>query len=172
MHDSMLERENPCPELGVTRTYSRFTLLDKIEPSIAFEDLRSFTNSLVLCCFTLNETGPHYNLPAIRSLLEAATGLTVDAAEMQAIGARAYALLRLLSARAGHTREIDGLPARFSEPLPRGASAGHPISAKDMKTAIAAYYKARGYGRSGPTAKTLRALKLDDCTERVRRGGA
>ncbi len=172
MHDTMLERDNPCPELGVTQTYSRFTLLDKIEPSIAFENLRSFTNSLVLCCFTMSETGSRYNVPAIRSLLEAATGLKVDAAEMQAIGARAYALLRLLSARAGHTREIDGLPSRFAEPLPHGASADHPIPAKDMKAAVAAYYRARGYTRLGPTVKTLRALGLDDCTEWVQRGAA
>ena len=172
MHDSMLERENPCPELGVTQTYSRFTLLDKVEPSIVFENLRSFTNSLVLCCFTLSETGPGYNLPAIRSLLEAATGLAVDAEEMEAIGARAYALVRLLSARAGHTRDSDGLPPRFAEPLPRGASADHPIPQKGMKTAIAAYYKTRGFSRLGPTAKTLRALGLGDCTEWVPRGGA
>jgi aldehyde:ferredoxin oxidoreductase len=170
MHDTMLERDNPCPELGVTATYSRFTLLDKVEPSIVFENLRSFTNSLVLCCFTMNETGKGYNVPAIRSLLEAATGLAIDAAEMQAIGARAYALVRLLSARAGHTRDLDGLPARFREPLPRGASDGHPIPAKDMKTAVVAYYKARGYGRFGPTAKTLRALGLDDCTQWIQRG--
>jgi aldehyde:ferredoxin oxidoreductase len=172
MHDSMLERENPCPELGVAKTYSRFTLLDKIEPSIVFEDLRSFTNSLVLCCFTMSETGPGYNVPAIRSLLEAATGLAVDATEMQRVGARAYALLRVLSARAGHTRDIDGLPARFAEPLPRGASAEHPILAKEMKAAVAAYYKARGYDRFGPTDKTLRALGLDDCAGRIRRRAA
>jgi aldehyde:ferredoxin oxidoreductase len=172
MHDSMLERENACPELGVTKTYSRFTLLDKIEPSIAFEDLRSFTNSLVLCCFTMSETGPGYNVPAIRSLLEAATGLAMDATEMQRVGARAYALLRVLSARAGHTRDVDGLPARFAEPLPRGASAEHPIPAKEMKAAVAAYYKARGYDRFGPTDKTLRALGLDDCAGRIRRRAA
>ena len=172
MHDSMLERENACPELGVTKTYSRFTLLDKIEPSIAFEDLRSFTNSLVLCCFTMSETGPGYNVPAIRSLLEAATGLAMDATEMQRVGARAYALLRVLSARAGHTRDVDGLPARFAEPLPRGACAEHPIPAKEMKAAVAAYYKARGYDRFGPTDKTLRALGLDDCAGRIRRRAA
>jgi aldehyde:ferredoxin oxidoreductase len=172
MHDSALERENPCPELGVTKTYSRFTLLDKIEPSIAFEDLRSFTNSLVLCCFTTSDSGPGYNFPAIRSLLEAATGRAVDATEMRRVGARAYALLRVLSARVGHTRDVDGLPARFAEPLPRGASAEHPIAAKEMKQAISAYYKARGYDRFGPTDKTLRALGLDDCTGRIRRRAA
>ncbi len=172
MHDSMLERENPCPELGVTQTYSRFTLLDKVEPAIAFENVRSFTNSLVLCCFTMSESGSGYNVPAIRSLVEAATGLAIDAEEMQAIGARAYALVRLLSARAGHTRDVDGLPARFAEPLPRGASAGHPVPTKDMKAAVSDYYKARGYDRHGPTGKTLRALGLGDCAEWTKRGAA
>jgi aldehyde:ferredoxin oxidoreductase len=169
VHDTMLERESPCPELGVTKTYSRFTLLDKIEPSVIFENLRSFTNSLVLCYFTTREVGSDYNFPAIRSLLEATTGLALDATEMLRVGARAYALLRVLSARAGYTRDVDGLPARFAEPLPRGASAEHPIPTKEMKVAVAAYYKTRGYDRFGPTDKTLRALGLGDCAGRIRR---
>ncbi len=172
LHDTMLERENPCPELGFGQPLSRFTLLDKIDAAIAFENVRSFENSLVVCCFTTSESGPGYNLPAVRSLVEAATGLKVDADEMLAIGARAYALVRLLSRRAGHTRDLDGLPARFAEPLPRGASADHPIPQKDMKTAIAEYYKARGYDRRGPTGKTLRALGLGDCAEWAARGAA
>jgi len=172
MHDSMLEHDAPCPELGLTSSYDRFTLLDKVGPAVLFENVRSFTNSLILCYFTVNETEPGYNLPALRSLAEAATGLPIDASEMLAIGARAYALMRLLSARAGHTRESDGLPARFAEPLPRGASAAHPIVAKDTKAAIAAYYKARGFDRHGPTGKTLRSLGLADCAEWAHRGTA
>jgi aldehyde:ferredoxin oxidoreductase len=167
MHDTMLTREAPCPELGVTQTYDRFTLLDKVEPAVVFEDLRSFTNSLVLCCFTTSETGPNYNFPAIRSLLEAATGLAVDADEMQRIGARNYALLRLLSGRAGHVRSDDGLPPRFAEALPRGASAGHPVDPKAMAQAVAAYYRKRGYTRRGPTDATLRRLGLADCAGRM-----
>lgn len=172
LHDTMLERENPAPELGFENAQSRFTLLDKVDATIAFENVRSFENSLVVCCFTTSESGPGYNLPALRSLVEAATGLDIDADEMLAVGARAYALLRLLSRRAGHTRDLDGLPARFAEPLARGASAGHPIPQKDMKAAIAEYYKGRGYDRRGPTGKTLRALGLADCTEWVGRGAA
>jgi aldehyde:ferredoxin oxidoreductase len=166
MHDTMLAREAPSPELGVTKSYDRFTLLDKIEPVIAFEDLRSFTNSLVLCCFTTNEVGASYNFPAIRSLLEAATGLSVDAQEMLRIGARNYALLRVLSGRGGHVMEADELPARFAEPLPRGASADHPVAAETMAEAVAAYYRARGYDRHGPTDETLRRLGLVDCAGR------
>ncbi|MEN6368264.1 MAG: aldehyde ferredoxin oxidoreductase family protein [Thermotogota bacterium] len=172
MHDTMLEREAPCPELGVTRSYDRFTLLDKVAPTIAFEDLRSFTNSLVLCCFTTNEVGASYNFPAIRSLLEAATGLAVDAQEMRQIGARNYALLRLLSGRAGHVMEADELPRRFAEPLPHGASANHPIVTETMAEAVAAYYCARGYDRYGPTDATLRSLGLADCASRMVRAAS
>jgi len=169
MHDTMLTRESPCPELGVTQTYDRFTLLDKVEPAVVFEDLRSFTNSLVLCCFTTSETGPNYGFPAIRSLLEAATGLVVDADEMQRIGARNYALLRLLSGRAGHVMDDDALPPRFAEALPRGASAGHPVDPKAMAQAVSAYYRKRGYTRYGPSDATLRRLGLADCAGRVGR---
>ena len=172
MHDTMLEREAPCPELGVTTQYDRFTLLDKVAPAIAFEDLRSFTNSLVLCCFTTNEVGASYNFPAIRSLLEAATGLAADAEEMLRMGARNYALLRLLSGRAGHVMEDDGLPPRFAEPLPRGASANHPVPATTLATAVAAYYRERGYDRHGPTDQTLERLGLAECAGRLGRAAA
>jgi aldehyde:ferredoxin oxidoreductase len=168
-HDTMLARESPCPELGVTRSYDRFTLADKPAVAKTFEDLRSFTNCLVLCCFTTREVGERYSFPAIRSLLNAATGLEVDVDEMLTIGERAYALMRTLSARAGHRIDDDNLPARLSTPLPRGASAGHPIVPEEMEAAIRAYYEARGFDPHGPTDATLRRLGMADCVGRAPR---
>jgi len=163
MHDTMLGSDSPSLELGVTRSYDRFTLVDKPQPAKAFEDLRSFTNSLVLCCFTTRSVGDRYNYPQIRSLFEAATGRLIDAAEMLQIGERNYALMRILSSRAGHRMEGDGLPARFAQPLPRGASAEHPVDPQEMNEAIGAYYAARGFDRYGPTDARLRSLGLEDC---------
>ncbi|MEW5826079.1 MAG: aldehyde ferredoxin oxidoreductase family protein [Candidatus Bipolaricaulota bacterium] len=162
MHDTALEQADACPELGLTSPLDRFSLLDKVGPAILFENVRSFTNSLVTCYFTVHETGSGYNLPALRSLAEAATGLVIDSREMLAIGARAYALVRLLSGRSGHTRDHDVLPPRFSAPLQRGASAGHPIDPAELETAVAAAYTARGFDRRGPTRDTLRDLGLAD----------
>ena len=85
-------------------------------------------------------------------------------------GERAYAAMRLLSGRAGHTMEEDGLPARFSEPLPSGASADHPVEPSVMKQAISDYYAARGFDRFGPTDETLRKLGMDDCIGKLQRG--
>ncbi|MCK5586012.1 hypothetical protein KAJ02_08060, partial [Candidatus Bipolaricaulota bacterium] len=101
---------------------------------------------------------------------EAATGQTVDAAEMLRIGERAYATMRILSGRAGHTMDEDGLPARFAEPMSAGASAGHPVDPSVMQQAIADYYEARGFDRFGPTDETLRKLGMDDCIGKLQRG--
>lgn len=163
MHDTMLEVDSPTSELGVDHAYDRFTLADKPGVTKTYEDLRSFENSLILCVFTVRETGEHYTLPQIRSLLEAATGIGLSPVKMLEIGERNYALLRLHAARAGYTMDGDGLPVRFSQPLPSGASADHPIRAEAMRTAIEIYYQERGYDQLGPTDETLRRLDLEDC---------
>lgn len=162
IHDTMLAADSPSPELGIDRPYDRFTIADKPFVAKTFEDLRSFDNSLVLCCFTTRSVGDRYNYPQIRSLLEAAAGRLVDAAEMLRIGESNYALMRILSARAGHRIEGDGLPSRFFEPLPRGASAGHPIDPATFREVLEAYYQERGYDRFGPTDERLRSLGLED----------
>lgn len=163
IHDTMLAADSPSPELGIDRPYDRFTIADKPFVAKTFEDLRSFDNSLVLCCFTTRSVGDRYNYPQIRSLLEAAAGRLVDAAEMLRIGESNYALMRILSARAGHRIEGDGLPSRFFEPLPRGASAGHPIDPATFREVLEAYYQERGYDRFGPTDERLRSLGMEDC---------
>jgi aldehyde:ferredoxin oxidoreductase len=62
------------------------------------------------------------------------------------------------------------LPSRFSEPLPSGASSGHPVDPAVMKTTIADFYTLRGFDRFGPTDETLRALGMDDCVGKLQRG--
>ena len=169
IHDTMLAGDSPAPELGIDRPYDRFTIVDKPFVAKTFEDLRSFDNSLVLCCFTTRSVGDRYNYPQIRSLLEAATGRLIDAAEMLQIGERNYALVRILSSRAGHRMEGDGLPSRFFKPLPLGASAGHPIDAETFREVLEAYRQERGYDRFGPTDARLRSLGLEDCVGMIPR---
>ena len=169
MHDTALAGDCPSPEIGVTHAYDRFSLDDKAEVAVTFEHLRSFDNSLVLCCFTTNSTGERYNYGQIRSLLEAATGLTVDATEMLRIGERNMALMRLLSGRLGHRMAEDTLPTRFFEPLPRGGSAGHAVDAQSLKKAIAQMYRLRGYDEYGPTDETLARLGMSECVGALER---
>lgn len=163
-HDTELEWDDPTPELGVREGVERFTLRGKAPLMVLYENLRSFTNSLVMCAFTNNMVGPRYNFPEIRELLRLATGLEVSPQEMLKIGERNFALLRLYSGLVGYRRKDDGLPQRFHEPLPRGASAGRPIDPEELRAEIEEYYRLRGWDEFGPTAERLRELGLGDLT--------
>ncbi len=169
MHDTMLEKDAPAPELGVNQSYDRFTLADKPLIAKLYEDVRSFENSLIMCVFADRMAGDSSDFAMIRSLLGHATGNYLSTQEMLEIGERNYALMRLHSSRAGYRIDDDELPRRFSEPLPRGASADHPISEQEMKTAIQAYYEHRGYDDYGPTDERLRSLDLEELVGVIRR---
>jgi len=161
-HDTMFTSELITPDLDVNGPYDRFSLADKAAITKTYEDVRSFVNSLILCAFTVRETGEKCNLSNIRALLEAETGLEVNSQEMLHIGERNYGLLRIHAARAGYKAERDYLPARFSNSLPRGASANHPIDDAVLKDTIRDYYRIRGYDDYGPTDDTLRRLSMDE----------
>ena len=169
LHDTMIASGVLCEELGVTRAYDRFSLEGKTPLAKTFEEVRSFDNALVLCCFTSRSMGENYSYPAIRSLLEAATGRSVDAEEMLRIGERGYAAMRLLSGRAGHRLEDDRLPNRFAMPMLRGGSADHVVDPSELKAAIADIYCLRGFDRFGPTDETLVRLGMADCAGRIDR---
>jgi len=162
MHDTMLEGNAPTPELGVTEGVDRFQLSGKAKLAVLYENLRSFTNSLVMCVFTANMTGSHYNYPQIRELVRYATGLELSPEGMLKIGERNFALLRLYSGLVGYRKSDDGLPKRFHEPLPQGASAGRPIDPEAFQRELDDYYRLRGWDDYGPTPEKLRALGLDE----------
>lgn len=162
LHDTMLEGDNPTPELGITHRMDRFALEGKADVLVVYENLRSFVNSLVLCAFVTRETGPRYNFGRIRELLAYTSGIDLSPRDMLAVGERNFALLRLYAGRVGYTEEDDGLPPRLHAPLPRGASAARPLGQTSFRSEAAAYYRARGWDRRGPTPQRLRELGLED----------
>lgn len=164
LHDTMLEQDDPTPELGVRRRMDRFALAEKARVLVVYENLRSYVNSLVLCAFVTRDTGPRYNHGRIRELLGHATGLDLSPKDMLTIGERNFALLRLFAVQAGMGPDRDGLPGRFHEPLPRGGSAGRPIGEAGFAREVAAYRRIRGWTKDGLSRAKLRALGLEDLT--------
>ncbi|NOX44958.1 MAG: aldehyde ferredoxin oxidoreductase, partial [Caldiserica bacterium] len=155
----------PTPELGVTRGVDRFALRGKAPLVKLYEDLRSFTNSLVLCAFVTRETGPNYNFPQIRELVRCATGVELTPEGMLRIGERNFNLLRLYAGLVGYRRGHDRLPRRLHEPLPRGKSAGRPIPEREFQEEIDEYYRLRGWDERGPTPERLRGLGLEELVD-------
>jgi len=161
VHDNALECESPAPELGVDQPYERLSFSGKPAVAKLFEDLWSFGNSLILCAFTSRGVGSEYKYIQIRSLLEAATGVSLTADEMLAVGERNYCLMQMHAARS-KVRNTPALPDRLHEPLPSGGSAGCRIDREELCAAVEEYYRKRGYEGRFPTDKKLSELGLDD----------
>ena len=123
--------------------------------------LRSFANSLILCTSTSNlpDIEDEYLFPLVREMLEAATGNSIDAKEMLAIGERNYDLLRIFAEKVGYTRDDDKLPQRFHEAQP---STGYVIDKGMLERTIDEYYEIYGYGKYGPDMKRAEQLNITD----------
>lgn len=162
LHDSDIT--NSPPELGIDEPIDRFDWKIKPKFCIVYENLTSFTNSLILCAFTSWCTLAHgaYPYPVIREILNAITGLNIGSNEMLLIGDRNYCLLKILAAREGFSRKDDDLPSRLKVPLSEGASANKPISEEVLQEMIDKYYKIRGFDRYGPTNEKLEEIGLEE----------
>lgn len=165
LHDTMLERDNAAPELGLLKGMSRFAVEGKAHADRVLEDVRSFTNSLVVCAFDVVDAGRGYNVHLLRECVAAATGLSIDKDEMLRIGERNYQLGRLFAVRMGLTRADDDLPKRFKdEALPFGKRR-EAVTDGELDRMLAEYYAERGWGDDGaPTRERLQALGLAAAT--------
>lgn len=148
----------------------RFDLETKPHYNFIYENVASFTNSLVYCAF--HGWGAYFHgagwlYPEIRGLVEATTGFDLDLEDMITIGERNFNLLKILSAREGLTREDDRLRDRFFENLPRGASSDNKISQDGFEELIDEYYELRGWNYDGPTKQKLKELEMDDVIDYI-----
>jgi aldehyde:ferredoxin oxidoreductase len=128
------------------------------------QDVRSATcDAPTMCAFLLDMAVPAIATQNTANLLEAVTGLTLSAEDVQAVGERINNLARAFNVREGFTRRDDTLPERLmTEPLKAGASKGHFISKEDLKKMLDEYYTERGWdlNTGTPTRKKLTDLGL------------
>jgi aldehyde:ferredoxin oxidoreductase len=124
-----------------------------------YQRLRSFANSLIMCCFTSNlpYVEGEYLYPLIREMLEAATGKSIDIKEMLTIGERNYDLTRIFAEKAGYTRADDKLPQRFHEAQP---STGYVVDKDMFNRTVDEYYKIYGYDKYGPSKERIKQLNI------------
>ncbi|KXB07880.1 hypothetical protein AKJ56_02205, partial [candidate division MSBL1 archaeon SCGC-AAA382N08] len=161
VHDTF--KKHPS-ELDLKSDMSRFDLESKAEYCKLYEDLVSFTNSVIVCAYTswVAYFSGAYTYPHIRKTLQAVTGEDMDKEKMLKIGERNINLLKLLSGREEISRSEDKLPERFEENLPRGASSGENIPSEKLQKVIEKYYKLRGWDEYGPTKDKLEDLGMKE----------
>ena len=160
-HDTQIGKV-PAPDIGVNAPMNRFVLDGKADAIKRFEDTRSFVNSLVLCVFDVDESADSCNLPQVRNLTSAVTGLKMSRDDMLRFGERAYNLARLFSVRMGVTRDQDDLPPRFKELALPFKDRKEAVSQGELDKAIPEYYGIRGWDENGrPMQKRLQSLGMD-----------
>lgn len=161
LHDTMIEKRT-SPELGITEPMNRLDIEGKAFAAKQFEDARAFTNSLILCVFTVTLTGRHYNLNLVRDILNAATGSDIDAEEMLRIGERIYNLGRVFAVEQDLSRIDDDLPPRFKNEALQYGDRMEKISEEDLSKMIKEYYELRGWDENGrPTKERLEELGIE-----------
>jgi aldehyde:ferredoxin oxidoreductase len=134
---------------------------DSAALAVETEDRAALMDSLILCKFL---RGIFTDLFAESAeLLRHVTGWDVTADELRNVSRRIVTAKKLYNVREGWTAEEDTLPRRFLMESQSGTSAGATLPRERLQAMIQAYYRARGWDRSGGVPTDLLAdLRLTD----------
>ncbi len=176
--DHQSSEHDPMIESGATDLYlERLSLLGikerledrslgrgKVEFAYATQKMYSFLDSGNLCQFVF---GPAWNLYGPAETVEAVRAITgwddfsID--EMQTIGDRRLAMLRVFNQREGLSRKDDRLPKKFFKALGgTGPTAGVALDPAEIEAAKDMYYELAGYDQNGNVQRErLQALGLE-----------
>ncbi|MEW6662389.1 MAG: aldehyde ferredoxin oxidoreductase family protein [Bacillota bacterium] len=162
-HDTNMEAGKIMPDIGFDEKFkglSRLTKEHKPELEKLAQDMRGWQDSLIICRFVSWDYGPV--TPArLAELVNALTGWDVTPKELMEKGEMIFNLCRMFNVREGMSRKDDTLPARCSESLPRGATAGSVITQEDLNMLLDEYYRLRGWDSNGiPCREKLDSLGL------------
>ena len=132
----------------------------KADMLIQMQNYLAGTDTLVKCDFGGFGIQPQ----TYADMLNAATGQTFSADIFDQVGERIWTMTRMFNLREGLDPASDTLPRRFvQEPLPSGPYKGHHITAEDMATLKADYYRLRGWDDQGrPSQETCTKLGLEE----------
>ncbi len=143
-------------EEGVTWDWDDSTYESWIKELIGNMDLSGANSSMVYCQFLAGAVNAAYTA----RLLSAVTGEKFTPDDLLRLGERTWYLRRLFNLRLGTGLEMDELPRRITKQIEAS-----PASLKDLKQALAEYYRQRELGADGmPSARKLEDVGLAELT--------
>ncbi len=149
-HDTITMMDNANPKLGAVKGLDRFNIEGKSDLVFNFENVRSFTNSLIICAFDVVSIGKNQNLDYLCELTSAATGYEINFDRMLEIGSNVYNMLRAVAVREGCIGDDDNLPDRFKyEALHFDNGIESKISENDLNIMLSEYYELRNWSPDG-----------------------
>jgi len=129
------------------------------------ESLFAVSDAIGICRFIIQFNSPE--LPGFDELTEyvnAACGLGLTSKDLEKVGERISAIERLWIARRTGGENLDGLPGRYSEPMPGGRFRGERVKPDEFQAALSHFYELSGIdpATGAPLESTLAELGIDD----------
>lgn len=148
--------QDPIPEWGLMGYYPRHSNEGKANITRYAQNWSHILSSMVLCYFATFSQQPS----DLASLINYATGWSLDPKDLLVIGDRINALHRAYNYRCGIRRADDTLSKRSLTPLEEGGTAGE---VPDLEFQLKEYYQIRGWEDDGkPSRQVLLDLGLAD----------
>jgi aldehyde:ferredoxin oxidoreductase len=140
----------------------RFAVAGKGKLTKWNQDVRAATcDCPTMCAFILDTALPGTATQNTATLMEAVTGLTFTAEEVEKVGERVNNVAKAFNVREGFTRADDTFPERLmTEPLKAGASKGQLISKEDLNLMLDEYYTVRGWDPKKGTPTRAKLVEL------------
>jgi len=129
------------------------------------ESLFAVSDAVGICRFVVKFNSPDLlGFEELAEYIQAATGLDLSPADLETIGHRINTIERLWISRRTEGQNQDGLPRRYSEPMPGGRFGGERIEQQEFKTALARFHRISGLdpATGAPLESTLQELGIDD----------
>jgi len=129
------------------------------------ESLFAVSDAIGICRFVVQFNSPDLlGIDELTEYVNAACGLGLTSKDLKTIGERIGAIERLWIARRTGGENLDGLPSRYSEPMPGGRFRGESIESDAFQAALTRFYELSGIdpASGAPLASTLAELGIDD----------
>lgn len=142
------------PEYGI-EPFNRFEAKGKAPMVAKHQNFKDVFDSILACKFS------NFTPTQLADLLNAVTGWSYTAADLQTIGDRSMNIKRAISNKLGVNRTHDHMPRIAIAPMPEGSTAG---KSPDMDTLLREYYQFRewDWDSGKPKKEKLVALGLGD----------
>ncbi len=133
------------PELGYQGPYPGRETAGKAQWTLHLQDVMSLTDSLIQCKFAMLNNA--LTLSHFREWYKLTSGRDLDQPSFLELGARAFALKRMINVSRGVSRKDDDLPPRMRTLRKRGE--GVDFDVPPFYPMLAEYYQLRGWTEEG-----------------------
>lgn len=142
---SAISREEAAERFGTAEVLDPLSY-NKAAAAVFCQDMYTLADCLEICKFITEHVGHGIDLQDMAAMLEAVTGMAIDAPGLRAVANRVFTLERAFLSREGITRRDDALLGKWSRgPVKGGRYDGAELDPEKWQAMLTDYYRLRGW---------------------------